>query len=504
MECATPYDKVPYTNNAHPQTHIAHLYTLGRIFGLTPPDFRQCKVLELGCGRGGNLLPMAWAYPNSQFFGIDLSHVQIEDAQRDANALQLSNLHFTKQSILDFDGTHGPFDYILCHGVYSWVPEVVQETILRILQEHLSHNGVALISYNTLPGWYFVRALRDMMIYQETLFPESTDRSGQARLLLSFLKEHAQDQNMREFAAREAQILIDRPDNYLLHDHLGDDNRPCYFSEFVGRAAAHGLQYLGDTSVKIMFLHNFSQEVSDRLALLNNQIHQEQFLDFIDNRRFRSTMLCRSGVQIVNSLSEVVQAFAIRFLMSPQHGALSAQQPLPDDMAFIGADGSLLTVSDPLTIALFDTLAQHHHKPLFVAELLEIIQSRFGIGDREGIHYILLNDGIRLFTAGLLTFHADAGRYTTALSAQPMALPVARYQAQITNRVVNGRHQMVELNEWERALLQALDGHTPWTTVVQRLHQQKQEYTNSADHGATEEEWQAGLSRLAKEALLLS
>ncbi|MBF0099032.1 MAG: methyltransferase regulatory domain-containing protein, partial [Magnetococcales bacterium] len=269
-------------------------------------------------------------------------------------------------------------------------------------------------------------------------------------------------------------------------------------------AGAHALQYLGDTSVKIMFLHNFSQEVAERLSLLQNQIHQEQFLDFIDNRRFRSTMLCRAGVQIANSLTELVQHFAMRFLMSPQQEPLSAGAPLPEEMAFVSADGSLLTVSDPLTIALFDTLAQHHHKPLFVTEVLEMIQSRFGIGDRAGIHFILLNDGIRLFTAGLLTFHADAGVYATSVSTQPMALPVARYQAQITNRVVNGRHQMVDLTAWERALLQALDGQTPWTTLVQCLQQMEREKTEQTENGPTEEEWQAMLRRLAKEALLLS
>ncbi|WP_130472451.1 methyltransferase regulatory domain-containing protein [Candidatus Magnetaquicoccus inordinatus] len=503
MDRATPYDKVPYTNNAHPQTHIANLYTLGRIFGLTPPPFQRCRVLELGCGRGGNLLPMAWEYPESQFLGIDLSQVQIDDAQHSAEALQLRNLHFCKQSIEEFANNHGAFDYIICHGVYSWVPEEVQEGILRILRDHLSSDGIAVVSYNTLPGWYFVRALRDMMVYQEAIFPEASDRSGQARLLLTFLKEHAQDQNMREFAAREVQILTDRPDNYLLHDHLGDDNRPCYFSEFVSRAINHGLQYLGDTMVKTMFVHNFSPEVAERLSVLHNQIQQEQFLDFIANRRFRSTLLCRSGVTIKNSLEEIVRSFAIRFFMTPQQEDLTEGEPLPTERSFVSADGALLTVSDPLTIALFDTLAKQNDKPLFVSELVQKIRWRFGIGDAEGIHHILLNDGIRLFTAGLLTFHADAGCYTTEISAHPQALPLSRYQAQQSNRVVNGRHQMVALSAEEATLLQILDGETSWHTILQRFRQQQEKQETDQENDNTEKIWLERLHHLAREALLL-
>src|SRR5262245_44043390 len=159
------YDELPYESNPFAETHPDALATAATLFGLDPPLVEACRVLELGCASGGNLLPMAEALPGSHFVGLDLSRCQIEDGRQIVQALGLPNLELCHLSITDVGPDFGPFDYILCHGVYSWVPPAVQDKILEICSRHLTPQGVAYISYNTYPGWRAKAILRDLLCY---------------------------------------------------------------------------------------------------------------------------------------------------------------------------------------------------------------------------------------------------------------------------------------------------------------------------------------------------
>jgi cyclopropane fatty-acyl-phospholipid synthase-like methyltransferase len=150
---AASYDDLPYVSHPFPQTHPARLGAVARIFKLTAPDLSRARVLELGCAAGGNLIPLAARHPDAYFLGVDLSQRQIEEGQQRVAALGLSNINLRRQSLTDLWSKDGGFDYIICHGVYSWVPEQVRDAILRIARENLAPNGVAFISYNVQPGW---------------------------------------------------------------------------------------------------------------------------------------------------------------------------------------------------------------------------------------------------------------------------------------------------------------------------------------------------------------
>src|SRR6478672_1206206 len=160
---ATTYDDVPYLSKPLFSTHPDLLAAAGRLRGLKTPSPSSCRVLELGCAAGGNLIPMAYALPDSRFVGIDLSTKQIADGQAICRRLELQNLELAAVSIADVDSSFGKFDYILCHGVYSWVPPAIQERILWICRNLLSQNGVAYVSYNTYPGWHLWSIVRDLM-----------------------------------------------------------------------------------------------------------------------------------------------------------------------------------------------------------------------------------------------------------------------------------------------------------------------------------------------------
>jgi SAM-dependent methyltransferase len=190
---ATSYDEVPYGNYVFPYTHPETLATVASLFGLSTAPVRRCRVLELGCGTGSNLLPMAQDLPDSRFVGIDLSARQIDMGQEVARALGLPNLELRAASIMDVDARFGEFDYILCHGVYSWVPPEVQDKVLAVCRQNLAPHGVAYVSYNTYPGWHIRGMIREMMCFHALQFDDPAARVGQARALLELLRESVGD-----------------------------------------------------------------------------------------------------------------------------------------------------------------------------------------------------------------------------------------------------------------------------------------------------------------------
>ena len=135
---ANPYDEVPYPSQPLRHTQPARLEAIAAMFGMQPAPADRCNVLELGCATGGNLIPLANRCPQSRFLGIDYSQVQIDLARRAAEALGLENLELRCASITDLGDELGWFDYIICHGVYTWVPRDVQDKILALCRTALN------------------------------------------------------------------------------------------------------------------------------------------------------------------------------------------------------------------------------------------------------------------------------------------------------------------------------------------------------------------------------
>jgi len=219
MFVESSYDVVPYPSFPFPQSHPDRLATLATLFGMRPPPVKRCRVLELGCASGGNLIPMAVELQESTFVGIDLSIRQLAEGQAAIEALGLQNIQLMHMNILDVPADCGQFDYIIAHGVYSWVPPAVQDQILAICKQHLSPNGVGDVSYNTYPGWHFRGMIRDMMRYHAGQFPELRMRMEHARALLAFLAKSvpADHDVYGMLLKRELEWVSRTPDPYLFH-----------------------------------------------------------------------------------------------------------------------------------------------------------------------------------------------------------------------------------------------------------------------------------------------
>ncbi|NLX42810.1 MAG: methyltransferase domain-containing protein, partial [Chloroflexi bacterium] len=272
---ATSYDEVPYPWLCYRPSHPSHLFVCATLLGLSPAPAETCRVLELGCALGGNLLPMAASLPGASFVGIDLSPAQIASGQQAVDALGLRNVSLQTKDLSDVTPALGTFDYIIAHGIYSWVPPTVRDHLLRVCHENLAPNGVAYVSYNTLPGWHMILSLREMMLHHARTATDPLAQAALARELIAFLAEATADEdNPIEGTLMGAWRSILRVQNgdprqqvdaALLHDELAQWNDPVYFYQFVEHAGAHGLQFLVEADWHLSVLDNLPAAVASRI-----------------------------------------------------------------------------------------------------------------------------------------------------------------------------------------------------------------------------------------------
>ncbi|MEZ4643134.1 MAG: class I SAM-dependent methyltransferase [Chloroflexota bacterium] len=482
------YNQTPYPSYCYTQTHPDRLATLGTLLGLTPTHVATCRVLELGCASGGNIVPMAYGLPESRFVGIDFAAGQIAVGQQMIDDLGLDNVILQAQDILQLGPELGEFDYIIAHGVYSWTPPAVRDKVLALCRQLLAPNGIAYVSYNTQPGWHMLGALREMMLYRSRQSTDPATRVAQARELLAFLAESVSDEDPYSTFGRTYQqllqtyrdyVLRDRQqeqggDQLLLHDELETYNTAVYFHEFIAHAQQHGLQYLVEADFARVMLSNFPRDVQQKLAqLAHDTIELEQYMDFVRNRTFRQTLLCRAEIPLQRRLAADLSPFFIATYAHPEtavhvHDTAVAR--------FQGLDGSVLATDHPVTKAALLHLQEVAPTAVSFPELVSIARRRvYGTNTPENLAQdvaALTANILRAYSysSRLVELHRHAAPFVVQAGERPFASAVARWQLQQGyQKLTNLRHERVQLDQLGQHLLPYLDGQHDREMLLARL-----------------------------------
>ncbi|MBN1656884.1 MAG: methyltransferase regulatory domain-containing protein [Anaerolineae bacterium] len=489
------YDRVPYPALSYTPTHPDRLAIMARLMGMRPAPVGQCRVLELGCAVGGNLIPMAYGLPGSLFLGIDNSARQVAEAQEAAAALGLENVAFQHLDIMDVTAKLGEFDYIIAHGVYSWVPDAVRYKILEICRENLAPDGVAYISYNTYPGWHMVRIVRDMLLYHTRHTADPMERADQARAVLGFFAQGAaagktvgdEADAYSSFLSMYAGVVGDKLDGtssrhatLVLHDEMADINEPFYFYQFAEQVARHGLQYLGEADFSGMRgrMHtggDVPPQVTEGLQqLAGDLVELEQAVDFLHNRMFRRSLLCHGHVvlpeRVVTDVVSELYATSRARPAGPDPDLLSVSP-----VRFQSGDGPAITTDHPVSKMALYTLAEQWPAPVRCDDLLRVARARWqaagcsaasisraaAAGGDEAVDAEALTANLLTaysYSNSLVDFHSYRPAYVPEVSERPVASAVARYQIQRGNLVTNLRHERVTLDNLDGFVLYHLDG----------------------------------------------
>ncbi|VTX76592.1 tRNA (guanine-N(7)-)-methyltransferase [Neisseria subflava] len=295
------YDDLMYESGAFSQTAINNLEARARLMGLQPAPAANAKVLELGCSMGGNIITQALYYPDAEFTGIDLSGRQVAQGNAIIEKMGLKNVRLEEKDILTIDESFGKFDYIIVHGIWSWVPDAVKDKIFSICRNNLTEHGIAYISYNVYPGWKRQEQLREIMqfsgrdVLEEPL--EARTRKGlDALKALAEILEN--DKGLGGGKLPAMQKILNHNFYYIAHEYMEAFNDPIYVNGFIEWANRHRLAYIGDTDLHVSFVSWMAEHTRERILALagGDYIAKEFYSDILSDRQFRRSLLCREEV----------------------------------------------------------------------------------------------------------------------------------------------------------------------------------------------------------------
>jgi methyltransferase-like protein/cyclopropane fatty-acyl-phospholipid synthase-like methyltransferase len=467
------YDEVTYPNFAFPQTHPDRLASLARLFGMTPAPVECCRVLELACGNGGNLIPMAVGLPESRFVGIDRAQLPIAKGKATIAALGLDNIELLQLDINDVNNRLGQFDYIIAHGLYSWVPPEVRDRVLMICRSCLLPQGVAYISYNTYPGCHLRRITRELMLFHTKDANHPAEQIAQGRALINWLATSQSATSAYQLFLNEVRNDINqKSEAAIYHDDLAGINAPVYFHQFIEHAARHGLQFISEAEYFDVQYSHFSPDVSEQLTLLGGQdaLAKEQYLDFLEGRSFRQTLLCHSNIALERNMpAERVRDFYFRAEVRPASENPDIQSEAVEE--FRGKKESAIATSFPLGKAALVSLGEQYPRSLAFDALLVAASKRIALQGPDTASTRKLEETLlRAHGAGLIEMHLHAPKFALDPGEKPVANLLARLQAQEGPIITTLLHNNVKLeDDLGRQLLLLLDGTRDRSALLSEL-----------------------------------
>lgn len=426
------YDDVPYPSFTFPQTRPDRLSAVGRFHGIETAMPDKCRVLELGCGDGTNLLSFAYCHPASEFLGIDLSKVHIDDARTATGQLGLKNITFECADITTKASDElGKFDFIIAHGLFSWVPDFVREHILRIYAECLNSNGIGYISYNAFPGFHIRQIVRDLGQYHTAGIEDANEKVTQAKNILGFVRQALPPDSLNaQIIERELKEMFERSSSNIYHDDLSGFNQAFYFHEFAEMIKEHGMQYVSEADISSSNISGMSEDVVNALnAIGTSVISREQYIDFIKFRRFRSTLICRGNIEIDrNPEPSIVRNFRFSSPLKPE-----AEVDLFDTkpLTFTGERDETAQLNHPLTKTMLAELGRSWTQSVdFDALLAKAVSDLAGNGVNVSDDDIVKAETylLQMIRVELVRIHRFGPETATSVSLKPKTSEFARWQ----------------------------------------------------------------------------
>jgi SAM-dependent methyltransferase len=469
------YGEVPYEGSLHAATHPDALAAMAHMLGMTPAPVADCRVLELGCNDGTNLIPLALGLPKSHCLGIDIADAQIAKGRALAAQLGLKNLDLRVADILELDDDLGPFDYIIGDGVFSWVPPDVQDKMLRICARCLAPQGVVFIGFNAYPGWHVRGMVRDMLRIHTRDAQGARAKITAARQFLERLGCIAADANSPLGVIQEEISDLRRwGDAYLFHEHLGDYNCPFYFRDFIDRALAHGLQYLAEVPARDLDSDRWLAEISALGGDPRDRVQVRQYQDFFEREQYHCSLLCHASVPLLDRPSpKAIQSLLVASSFQPRATVPAVGTAQTEE--FVSGDGWSMTTGHPFVKAALVSLSRHWPLAVSFAELwamvceqLRACSEPFPI-DEDSDPELLAESLVQCYLRKVVDLRTRNPDLSAQAGSRPLASPLARLQASTTATVSTLLHREIQLEPLDQTLVQWLDGSRDRQTLIRQL-----------------------------------
>ncbi len=320
--------------------------------------------LELGCGFGQSTIANAGAFPNAEFYACDINPAHIEAAVHHAARLGIGNVKFYESSFEDLLAKVElpSFDFIVLHGIYSWVGSTARASIQQIVARKLKTGGLLYLSYNCLPGWSTEAPLRKLM--QELADAEAGDIEQRTRHALTTLQQLSAN-NFRYFrdnpaTVRAVEAFTRDPANYLAHEFLNDTWKLYYSIDVADDMARAGATYLGSATLADnhpMLL--VDQASAESVAKLPTARLRQLAMDFAVNQRFRRDVFVGGGptkltqAEIIQNLDNAIIGCVcavdqISAQATIPRGKISFQEEFVSELRLLMGNGAV-SIGDAVT-----------------------------------------------------------------------------------------------------------------------------------------------------------
>jgi SAM-dependent methyltransferase len=499
MDTLASYDELPYDSLPLPETQPDFLAAVARLHGFEAPDPRRARILELGCAQGGNLIPLAWRWPESECVGVELSRVQADAGADFVRRLGLRNVRIVHGDLARLADDLGEFDYIVAHGVYSWVPPAVQQALLDVCRRHLTANGLAYVSFNVAAGWEVLQPLRDALLARTAADAPAPVRYRQALSALDALEAEWTDPVL----LKEIAHLKQAAPSYLFHEYLADFNVPLRFAEFAAQLDAHELRYVGEAGPRHAVV-----ELEDAWGLApegmtGRWLDAEAALDDARATRFRRALVARSTAPCAAPpRDEALHRLAF-------YADVSCDEEIDlqaaTEQRFRNPAGNAFPVTEPAAKAALMVLSAAYPSSLGYAAVRRATEDVMrNYGGAAGVDEIAFRGALfELVMAHAVMPTVLAVEYANEVSSRPCAHALAREQARDATWVVSGaRHVALDVDVYGRTLLALLDGDHSLDALTAAMQAKLADASQSMDEGVVAELTRQQLWLFARQGVL--
>ena len=458
---AQAYEKLHYSRNAYLETHPNRAVTVGHLLGLNLARPSRMRILELGCASGGNLAPLAEQLPHAECIGVDISEDQVRHGCSLIERAGLDNIRLVATDLSAIDHTWGLFDYIIAHGIYSWVPAEVQEHILRIVRENLSTRGIAHISYNVYPGWGTRQVLREAMIHESASLEDPLKRVEASLDILRFLASAIPtDRGVGKIYEEELETLGEAPPEYIFHEFHADQNEPLWFHQFLERLREAKLCYVGDATVEFMFVNRLQPAVEKAVMTRagGDLAKLEHLMDLVLHRAFRRSLITRGEGMTPRRFS--LKRLADLHICAPISFEEEIDPTDASEITFKTYRDKEVVCALPCLKRAWQLVGAAWPESIPFVELYATLLDEFGEVASTGrpTFLVLAENLIFALIHGFIDALPEPRRFLRTIPARPVSMRWARVLSQEQEMVPNLRHQMVRLSRPQRTLIRLLDG----------------------------------------------
>ena len=473
------YGTVPYFSLPHAASDPDRAAVVAWLHGLDPADIDSARILELGCGDGGNLLTLAAARPEATLRGFDAEPAAIQRGSELAAEAGLKNVEFSAADVRALSAEDvGPADYVIVHGLWSWAPMDVREAALALAAEVLAEDGLVIMSYNALPGW--AQWLPAQAIARRTTAADD-DAVHAKEVAITSVREVATLHRADDLYAQMLRAAVERYENLdpwmLFHDDLNPHCSPFLVSDVVARAEHHGLRYVGEAMPSAWWTWFLPTKVVERLREDGaSPASRQQLADVVSGIDFKSSVFALGSATPKPEMD-------VRAMLELELGRLPhASAPDGPDVA-----RALFGALDPSTTGALSVLLQD-------AADAAGLEAKAAVGA-----------ALRLVADGRAALRCYPAEAAGVPGDRPCTAGLVRAQARRSDTVSSLHHERMQLPQpLVRALMTLLDGSRDRDALARDLVDAGPEWEFEADLDTVAKNLDDLLGRVAAQGLLVA